>query len=181
MRLALALSVALLAGMAAPALADTYRFDVTDPAAALGSQPFQNYYFLIDSSTAPSSFDVNSFSYDVTDFGTTTFGSYDVLDSVAFYTEANAGGFSNIFTTTFEDGPQAFNGPTSAPTFHNTTYSYDTDQPNGGETLQITDVSAPPVSAAPEPGVWTLIIVGIGLMGAALRLGRRRENSLSAA
>ena len=36
------------------------------------------------------------------------------------------------------------------------------------------------VSAAPEPGVWALMIAGLGLMGVALRLGRRRSGTIFA-
>lgn len=36
------------------------------------------------------------------------------------------------------------------------------------------------VSAAPEPGVWALMIAGLGLMGAALRFGRRRQGAMLA-
>ena len=31
------------------------------------------------------------------------------------------------------------------------------------------------VSGAPEPGVWALMIAGLGLVGAALRFGQRRR------
>ena len=32
------------------------------------------------------------------------------------------------------------------------------------------------VAPAPEPSTWALMIAGVGITGAALRLGRRRED-----
>ena len=37
-----------------------------------------------------------------------------------------------------------------------------------------------PISAAPEASVWALMVAGVGLIGAALRLGRRREARVAA-
>ena len=56
--------------------------------------------------------------------------------------------------------------------------------PNGGTALNgrspydrgaygVTANAAEIVSAAPEPGVWALMMIGVGMMGAALRFGRR--------
>ena len=59
--------------------------------------------------------------------------------------------------------------------FQNATYHYDTDQ-NGGETLQVTDISAAPpgtISAAPEPGTWALMMLGVGAIGAMLGYRKR--------
>lgn len=39
----------------------------------------------------------------------------------------------------------------------------------------VTANAAQIVSAAPEPGVWALMMVGVGMIGAALRFGRRRS------
>lgn len=38
-------------------------------------------------------------------------------------------------------------------------------------------ISGSPVSAAPEPGAWTLLIAGVACMGAALRFSRRRQGT----
>ena len=35
-----------------------------------------------------------------------------------------------------------------------------------------------PISAAPEPGVWLLMLGGVALMGAALRQSRRRVGAM---
>ena len=178
--LAAAAAVAALIGVS-PASADIYRFDVMDPAVTLGGQPFQNYFFFIDNSMVPARYDADTFSYNVIDFGQ-TFSPVNVFDTVTFYDSAKLGGFANTFTTTFEQGPQAFQGSTSAPLFQNATYRYDTDQPNGGETLQVTDISAPPpVSAAPEPSTWVLMFAGVAMLGAMLRFGRRRQGAPLAA
>ena len=175
MRLLAPFVAAVLLATTGSALADIYRFDVNDPAATLGGQPFQNYFFFIDSSMSPTTYDAGTFSYEVIDFGS-TFTPVAVLDMVTFYDFAELGGFANNLTTTFEQGAQVFNGMTSAPMFLDATFHYDTDQPNGGETLQVTDISAPlPISAAPEPGVWALLIAGVAMMGAALRFGRKRQ------
>lgn len=182
MRLIAPILAAALLSSPGSALADTYRFNVNDPAATLGGQPFQNYFFFIDDSMAPASHDADSFTYNVTDFGQ-TFSADEVMDQVTFYDSAQSGGFSNDFTTTFEPGPQAFGGSKSAPTFQNAVYHYDTDQPNGGETLQVTDISAvpPPVSAAPEPGTWALMFAGVAMLGMVLRVGRRQQGAALAA
>ena len=169
--------------VASPALADIYRFDVNDPGATLGGQPFQNYYFFINGSMAPTSHDADTLTYNVTDYGS-TFSANQVVDTVTFYDSVNLGGFSNNFTTTFEQGPQAYQGFTSMPTFQNATYRYDTDQEDGGETLKITDTSATPpgsISAAPEPGTWALMMLGVAGVGAALRFRRRETASLATA
>ena len=48
---------------------------------------------------------------------------------------------------------------------------------NGGGLNEVEAFGSPvAVSAAPEPSSWALMIAGVGVMGAALRLGRRRED-----
>ena len=53
-----------------------------------------------------------------------------------------------------------------------TSYSYDVLDPTGGPTVF--------TSAAPEPGVWALMIAGLGLIGAALRFSRRHQGLVTA-
>jgi hypothetical protein len=43
-------------------------------------------------------------------------------------------------------------------------------EPTGNSTFQEV---VTPLSAVPEPSTWTLMIAGIGMIGAALRFGRR--------
>ena len=68
-------------------------------------------------------------------------------------------------------------GDTATPT--SLTLSFNS---NGGSAYSSSaTLSVPPsiVSGAPEPGIWALMIAGIGFMGAALRFGRRRDLSLA--
>ena len=51
--------------------------------------------------------------------------------------------------------------------------SLNLDAASGG--IVITPPPTPPVSGAPEPSTWALMIAGVGLIGSALRFGRRRE------
>lgn len=51
-------------------------------------------------------------------------------------------------------------------------FQYYTNDP-GTYRIDLTGVSTGPMSAAPEPGTWTLMIAGVALAGAALRTGRR--------
>ena len=73
-------------------------------------------------------------------------------------------------------GPTAplFSGTTAAPTFNLGTYSFDNtfSFPNlgsGVSTLSITSVDG----AVPEPSTWMMMLVGFGLLGGAMRYGRK--------
>lgn len=48
---------------------------------------------------------------------------------------------------------------------------------SSGYSMELDDVLASAVSAAPEPSTWALMIAGIAFLGAALRLGRRRQSA----
>lgn len=52
---------------------------------------------------------------------------------------------------------------------------------SNGYSMELDDVLASAVSAAPEPSTWALMIAGIAFLGAALRLGRRRRSAFVAA
>jgi hypothetical protein len=91
--------------------------------------------------------------------------------TVYFYNNSNADG------GTFEGGDlfgiggsQYYTGDESAPTFvtgnYDNEYDFFSSQP---ATVSITDVSA-----APEPAAWTLMLVGFGALGGALRARRGR-------
>ncbi len=74
------------------------------------------------------------------------------------------------YSSAFDDGafafsPQGYTGPESAPVFApGTLYQYD---PSDGLTGALT-------LAVPEPSVWAMLVLGIGGLGAAMRLARRR-------
>jgi hypothetical protein len=80
-------------------------------------------------------------------------------------------------------------GPTSlAQSFNSTGYGPGSDFLPGGtntgqldaivfDTLDVTVTATPTVSAAPEPGAWTLMVFGLGAVGMGLRYSRARRSS----
>jgi hypothetical protein len=66
-------------------------------------------------------------------------------------------------------GPSLFSGTFNAPVFAPGTFAL-TSIVSGSSTLTISEAVS---SAVPEPATWTMMIMGFGLAGAALR-GRRR-------
>lgn len=68
-------------------------------------------------------------------------------------------------------------GETATPTSLTLTFN----STGGSAYSSSATLAIPPsiVSGAPEPGIWALMIAGIGFMGAALRFGRRRDLSLA--
>ena len=87
------------------------------------------------------------------------------IDYVTFYNATFSGGFldNNGYGDNFLE-PVLFTGPDSAPVFAPGIY----DLRFGVLTVQV-------LAAVPETSTWALMISGIGLVGGALRLGRRRD------
>jgi hypothetical protein len=94
-------------------------------------------------------------------------------DFVTFYNSGYAGGLVDYFGFFAIGNSQYYTGDESAPTFvtgnYDNEFDYASYQP---ATVSITDVSA-----APEPAAWTLMLVGFGALGGALRARRGRAAS----
>ena len=91
-------------------------------------------------------------------------------------------GHNHVYSTAYTATSPVFDGvPTGTYLafedlpFPNSDFNYD------DESFVFTNTTETPVSAAPEPSAWALMIAGVGVMGAALRLGRRREDMAGSA
>jgi hypothetical protein len=75
-----------------------------------------------------------------------------------------------IYNTIFDiSGSQYYSGDEGAPTFVTGTYDDQYDSVSSqAATVEISDVTA-----APEPATWTLLLIGFGAAGGALRAHRR--------
>jgi hypothetical protein len=72
-------------------------------------------------------------------------------------------------------GPQAYSGTEAAPLFAPTLtpFIYAISLNNGFATDYLS------ISAVPEPAAWLLMLAGLGMVGATLRLGRRKTAALA--
>lgn len=80
---------------------------------------------------------------------------------------------------TFSDLSFAFVNPTNTNNFE-VRISNGTDAASGND-FAIDNINIAEVSAAPEPGVWSLMVAGVAFLGLALRCRRRGSSALSAA
>ena len=86
----------------------------------------------------------------------------------------DVGGILNVYTVFFSGNTAPlFSNTTAIPKFNLGTYSFHVfaSQPNlgGDATLTITSVT----DAVPEPSTWMMMLVGFGLLGGAMRYGRK--------
>ena len=110
------------------------------------------------------------------------------LDSYNFITFSGPSGFSETLTGS-QLTPATLTNPTGTPTGDQFsgdtnrlfTFDFAADPINevqfgsNGVSLEFDNISAKAISAAPEPASWALMIVGVGLIGGALRFGARRQ------
>ena len=143
---------------ATPALATDFRFEVT------GGGALDSYSFTASAKPVPGDFTAHSFSlFDVASFGDLGFGAIDYLANYNFYDASFGGGFDGGYAINVYSGKPLFTGPTSAPHFRAGNYAF-TDFYGQATTLVISLVPG-----VPEPASWTLMIVGFGTAGTALR------------
>lgn len=145
------------------AQAEVYHFNLFQPQ----STDLPSYSFAIDTDVAPTGFNDVSFEYSgVAVTGHTPSGPSAFSGDFTFYdgSPGVGGGLDADLPSSATSfvGPVLFTGSTDAPKFLTGTFQFGDD---GADTLTI--------SAAPEPGAWALMILGLGGVGAALR-GRRR-------
>ncbi len=115
----------------------------------LPSSPVPDYYFS-----------------DGAEFSDVFTGVFADQSEVEFRTSSNKGGL--IVGTLGFGGAQIFGGTTESPTFAPGVFDLTgTSRTASGETAVLT------ITAVPEPTTWTLMIVGIGGLGAALRATRK--------
>jgi hypothetical protein len=150
-----------LAATAAPAFAADFSFVRNDGT----ENPFT---FSIATSPTPDASTATWFEVDgVSTNEAGPFGPLVYPADYTFYTDADGGGFWNVFTAYFSK--QVFGGTTAAPTFYNGVY--DLSDFGGGPTvgtLTITNaVDAP--GGVPEPASWALMLTGFGAAGVAMR------------
>jgi hypothetical protein len=95
---------------------------------------------------------------------------------VAFNTTMFDGGLTlgDNFTNLW--GPQLFTGTTAAPTLLTGDFSLLVDG-EAGRTVSLS-ITAPVMSAIPEPLTWSMMVIGFGAVGAAMR--RRRVTFVTA-
>ncbi|MBB3692460.1 PEPxxWA-CTERM sorting domain-containing protein [Sphingomonas sp. BK580] len=155
------IAAALLAGtsIAAPASAAPLLFDF------VANDPSWDVSFTLDSSPSPT--EANPVVFRISDVEIKTLRGVQLAE-VSFYTAGNLGGFSaywdnNMLANT--TGVQVYNGNTSNPTFAPGSYTLTGYNDETGGTLNIRSVNA----AVPEPATWAMMILGMGVIGVAMR------------
>ena len=161
-----------LAGAAIPSMAtaQTYRFDIVDPAAKIGEQPFTPYHFFLPKAPTPGTFnsDATSFTLIGTSFGI-LFGPVAVDDEYTFFLGAPVSFGGLIDLENIYGGPQLFTGTVNAPIFKLGNFALD----NFGTGARLV-ISDPNALAVPEPASWALMLAGLGAAGWAMRRARMR-------
>lgn len=109
-------------------------------------------------------------------------------DIFGFSFTGNGGGFSGSFGdgNSFFPNQNAVNDPTFA-NFTNVGLVYGTFQQNGttfsfgdNPTTLTANYTTTATAAVPEPSTWAMMILGFGLVGGALRTGKRRQKAIFA-
>ena len=103
------------------------------------------------------------------------------------YDESGAPGHNHIYSTDYVGGDPALAGVPDGTYigFEDerlpfSDYDYNDEQFVFTDTQVVSVPEGNPVSAAPEPSTWALMIAGVGLAGAALRFGRRTGSPATA-
>jgi hypothetical protein len=121
--------------------------------------------------------------------GTTEFVENGPFDGPTFFTTLDQGGIAllRLDREPVQDmqfrlfGTQLFTGPTTAPVFKLGTFDLSSTPRNGGDPVQpltyrIT-ISDTAIGALPEPATWAMMLLGFGVVGAALRHRRGKGNA----
>ena len=104
-------------------------------------------------------------------------GSIDAYNTITF---SGDGGFTKSYTGAELYQP-ANGNQSSGETNRRFDFAFDGVDVNtvkfdsSANSFEFDNIAVSTVSAAPEPGVWALLIAGVAMMGAALRFGRKRQ------
>lgn len=134
----------------------------------LGQNPLPDY-------VSSTSFDIDNVAgtfAGTTDGGKPGPASATTASAIQFYTSSFGGGIgisAGGVTRFVADGAQLFSGSTATPSFLVGTYALAPEYGYGTSLLSISQVT----SAVPEPGTWSMLLLGIGALGFAMR---RRQN-----
>lgn len=123
-----------------------------------------------------SAYSFDGFTVDA-ELATTAFGPFATVDKVNDATASRK--FDGTISVNFPENDGVLAGETSpiyAFRTNATTYIAGTAQLIDGSTLDATQAFAP--GAVPEPSSWALMVVGLGGIGAAIRLRRTKRNAL---
>lgn len=145
--------------------------------------PSSQFYFILPDQPTPTTTDPLNPSFTIDDATLYAYdsqgGFYPTTDDITFYDLSQGGGFSITKGYTGMGiryfGSQLFGGTLDAPAFAPAVFELTNDYFPASNTLTIT-----PVSPIPEPAVWTMMILGFGAVGYALRGRRHRARSATA-
>ena len=170
------IKISLLAGvgvwlLAAPAVAQTYNFVVTDASRMQSGRAFDNnqYRFALTVPTAGvADYSASDFTlrgvtrYEVTFPGNPPTSYTLAEDDFTFYVDPTneLGGLDTPFDSYL--GPQLFTGTTQNPVFRIGSFDL-----SGGSSIAISLAAA--AGAVPEPTSWAMMILGMGAVGYTLR------------
>lgn len=138
--------------------------------------PSSQFYFILPDQPTPTATDPIGASFTIDNATLYAYdsqaGFYPTTDHITFYDLSQGGGFSITKGYTGMGiryfGSQLFGGTLDAPAFSPAIFELTNDYFPASNTLTIT-----PVSPIPEPAAWTMMILGFGAVGYALR-GRAR-------
>lgn len=144
--------------------------------------PSSQFYFILPDQPTPTTTDPLNSSFTIGDATLYAYdsqaGFYPTTDDITFYDLSQGGGFSITKGYTGMGiryfGSQLFGGTLDAPAFSPAVYELTNDYFPVSNTLTIT-----PVSPIPEPAAWTMMILGFGAVGYALRARPRSATALA--
>jgi hypothetical protein len=150
---------------AGAATAETLLFTYTTPNGAGGSAIWTQ-----SSTPVVDGYDPSNYTTVAVTNGIETYpGSAPLSFSQVYYPILGAdGGFNTLLNQISPPGPQIYSGPETAPVFTTGTYNL-----YGGGTLVVS------LAGIPEPAAWTMMLLGVAVLGGVLRA--RRESRFVAA
>jgi MYXO-CTERM domain-containing protein len=125
------------------------------------------------SPTTDISFSLSGFGFSLDPVNVIYNGSSNFGEEVTFFNSGLGGGAADYGSIFDLSGSQYYTRDEGSPTFVTGVYDDQFDYNTLYNTLQSATVNITDVSAAPEPAAWTLMLVGFGGLGGALRARRR--------